>query len=241
MNIVFERVPLMGRVYRFCKKAISKKQLKGIDAESIFTDIFINNWWGDGESVSGPGSNLGQTKVLRTEIEKLFRKMEINTVLDIPCGDFYWMKSVNLNYAKYIGADIVKPLIEKNIEEYACKNISFRQLDIIIDDLPKVDLIICRDCFVHFSSKDVLSSLKNICSSKSTYLLSTSFVDQKHNKEILTGQWRPINLMRPPFNLPKPISVINEGYLHQNEKYKDKSLAIWRIEDISQYIKKALF
>ena len=39
-------------------------------------------------------------------------------MLDIPCGDFYWMKEVDLKDIEYIGADIVDELIKKNNDKF---------------------------------------------------------------------------------------------------------------------------
>jgi len=33
----------------------------------------------------------------------LFEELEISSILDIPCGDFNWMKEINLDKYKYIG------------------------------------------------------------------------------------------------------------------------------------------
>jgi hypothetical protein len=98
--------------------------------------------------------------------------------------------------------------------------------------LPKADIIICRDCLVHFSFNDVFSALRNICRNESTYFLSTTFSKHKRNSNIYTGSWRPINLVVPPFSLPDPILLIKEGCT--DDGAADKSLALWKIEDIAK-------
>ena len=45
-------------------------------------------------------------------------KYQIKSILDIPCGDFYWMKGLDLKNINYVGADIVAPLIKKNIDQF---------------------------------------------------------------------------------------------------------------------------
>jgi hypothetical protein len=93
-------------------------KLKGLEPEIVFTDIFCNNNWGDVDSVSGTGSSILQTEHLRKEITNLFNNLKIHTVLDIPCGDFYWMRTLDLSDINYIGADIVKEIIQQNNEKY---------------------------------------------------------------------------------------------------------------------------
>lgn len=203
------------------------------DPEAVFNYIYEKNVWGDTDSLSGPGSNLFQTRIIRDEIRTIIRKYRITSILDIPCGDFYWMKEVNLQGCKYVGGDIVQSLIAQNARRYGGRNISFRKLNIISDALPKVDLIICRDCLVHFPIPEIATALANIRRSKSAYLLTTVFTKRKVNKNISMGGWRPINLMREPFHLPKPLLVINEQC--DDIRYSDKSLALWRISDIPSY------
>jgi hypothetical protein len=66
-------------------------------AGEVFTNIFRQNRWGGFASVSGTGSDLVQTRVLIRELPLLFYDLEVNVVLDIPCGDFHWMKKVDLS------------------------------------------------------------------------------------------------------------------------------------------------
>jgi FMN-dependent NADH-azoreductase len=60
----------------------------------------------------------------------------------------------------YVGADIVDELIQSNKRKYPKHY--FRVLDITQDELPKVDLMMVRDCLVHLSDADVKKALTNI-------------------------------------------------------------------------------
>jgi chemotaxis methyl-accepting protein methylase len=83
-------------------------------------------------------------------------------------------------------------------------------LDISKDTLPSVDVILCRDCLIHFSLEDIDATIKNFKRSKSKYLLATNHIDVKKNVEIRTGEWRSVNLQLPPFNFPAPLKLIIE-------------------------------
>jgi len=200
-----------------------------MSTESIFAEIYRKNAWG-GISKSGPGSDLSQTQTIREELPKLFKELEISSILDIPCGDFYWLKEVNLDSISYVGADIVGNIISYNEEKYHRKNRTFVRLDVLTDDLPKVDLIFCRDLLVHFSYSDISKSIRNIKKSGSKYLLTTSFVETKMNNDIVTGEWRKLNLQMPPFSFPNPLKTINERSSEDNAV--DKSLLLWNISDL---------
>jgi hypothetical protein len=196
-----------------------------------FNTIYKNNSWGDPESVSGTGSNMLQTAVIRNELPNIIKTLDIQSMLDIPCGDFNWMSTVNLEI-DYIGADIVSDIIEKNNKKYSNDKRKFVSLDVTKDDLPKVDIIFCRDCLVHFSFNDINKAIKNIKRSESKYLLTTSFTRPAENVDIETGSWRPLNLQFPPSSLSEPIMLINENCNENNGIYSDKSLGLWKIDDL---------
>ncbi len=197
-----------------------------------FTEIYKKNIFGSSESHSGEGSTLQQTDVIREEIPKILEQYKIQSFLDIPCGDMNWMKLVDLGKTHYIGADIVQEIVDKNKSLYQNENRSFELLNLISSQLPKVDLIFCRDCLVHMNYQDALAALQNMKRSGSKYLLTTTFTDRSKN-ENLYGIWRPINLQQAPFSLPKPIVLINENCTEANRQFTDKSLALWRLDDLS--------
>jgi SAM-dependent methyltransferase len=239
MNIkqIAKKLPIVPSIYRFIRAKHIAYRLKRETTEEIFTNIFTKNGWVGKESVSGPGSDSSQVQVIIKEIPVLINRLGIKTVLDVPCGDFNWMKQTNLNGIDYIGADIVGDLIKRNEKLYARVGIEFQKIDLIRDVLPTVDLIICRDCLVHLSYNDIVLVLKNVCESHSSYLLTTTFTEKTNNHDILTGMWRPLNLNKSPFNLPHPIEIIIEGCTEVNGAYRDKSLGLWKISDIREHMK----
>lgn len=203
--------------------------------KEIFTDYFKNNTWQGKESLSGPGSDYEQTKYLIPELNILLNQLKIKTMLDAPCGDFNWMRKVDLGKIKYLGADIVEPLIERNNRKYKKQNISFSVMDIVKDKIPTVDLIMVRDCFVHLPNSDIKKALNNIKSSGSKYLLTTNFFwkNMESNKDIKIGEWRRIDFTSSPFNFKYPEQIIIEGNIQSFDR--DKSLALWHIKDIPSF------
>jgi hypothetical protein len=206
--------------------------LKSRRAEDVFTSYFAGNTWGGKESVSGQGSDAEQTRTIVRELGVLLRELEIHTMLDVPCGDFNWMKHVDLGATSYVGADIVEDVIRRNEMEYRSERVRFEKRNLLEDSLPKVDMIFCRDCLVHFSYEDVFRALRNICDSGSTYLLTTSFPSRRRNEDIVTGQWRPLNLELAPVVLPAPVRVVDEGCTESDGAFRDKSLCLWRVNDV---------
>ncbi|MEH1869049.1 MAG: class I SAM-dependent methyltransferase [Nostoc sp.] len=204
---------------------------RGKNRKEVFNDIYYRNRWGDRESISGRGSNLQQTSVIIKKIPVLLEKLNVKTMLDAPCGDFYWLKEAQLNIDKYIGCDIVADLITDNQRRYANEAREFINLDLATDPLPQVDLIFCRDCLVHLSFKDAIAVIKNFKKSHSTYLLTTIYPGIPENKDIVTGDWRAIDLQLPPYNFPDMLEVIDEKTTERKD-YPQKSLGLWKLSDI---------
>lgn len=212
------------------KEKNNKKNNSSI--EETFFHIYKEKLWNDPDSVSGPGSNLKQTAVIQKEIPGLLRALDVRGILDLPCGDFFWMKNIDLKGVSYVGGDIVDELVTINNTSFGSANIKFRKINILTDTLPKSDLILCRDCLVHFSFQDIIQAMKNILNSGATYILITHFTDCLNNRDIKTGDWRQLNLRLAPFLFPKPLLIINEGCTEgDGMQYSDKSLALWRLCD----------
>lgn len=199
--------------------------------QHLFEKIYSLHHWYDEESISGPGASLKQTETVRAILSNLMCKLKIKTVLDIPCGDFNWMKAVDLSSYNYTGADIVNDIIKKNSLNHSGQGKHFMWADITASSLPQADLLFCRDCLVHFSYADIQNALGNIKKSRSKFLLTTTFPSHD-NEDILTGFWRPINLQAPPFVFPKPLMVLNENCTEEHGRYADKSLGLWKVDDL---------
>lgn len=193
----------------------------------VFKDHYLRNSWGHPESVSGSGSTIEATQVVRRVLPEIVENYRIRSVVDAPCGDFNWMRMLDLP-VEYIGCDVVPELVEINTANFARPGRSFAVLDITSDSLPAADLIICRDCLFHFSFVDIQRALRTIKASKSKYLLTTSYPNLKRNRNIPTGDYRRLNLQIAPFSFPPPILLIHEN----DPEGSDKSLGLWKIADL---------
>ena len=205
-----------------------------IDLKKKFTEVYERNLFEGGDSLSGEGSDLVQTDRLRIEVPKLLKKMGVSSILDAPCGDYFWMKEVDLPVDRYHGIDVVQHVVEKNSRMFSSEKVEFSCRDITKDKLPEADLIFSRDCLVHLSFADCLDAIRNYKSSGARYLLATTFTNREANVDFRGPDdfWRTLNLQLEPFNFPPPISLINEGCTEQNGEYSDKCLGLWELESI---------
>ena len=169
----------------------------------------------------------GYETTMRT-LERLAAKYPIQ--LEVINGN--QVSHVRLDLEEYIGGDIVPKLVEQNQRNFGNSKRRFLHLDITSDYLPQVDLILSRDCLVHFPFSEISAALKNFKSSQSTYLLTTTFTGPRPNLDIPMGEWRTLNLQMPPFNFHPPLRLINEKCTENNGTYADKCLGLWRLEDL---------
>ena len=211
-----------------------------------FTKIYLLNAWGDNESVSGPGSTLKNTKSLRKRLPLLCKKFNIKSILDVPCGDFNWMKNFlkKKNNIEYMGGDIVKEIITNNNKLYKKKNISFKQINILKDRLPKYDLMICRACLMHFSNEDIFKFFINFSNSSIKYLLTTNHLEHKKgklknikNKDIITGGFRELDLLSKPFNLKKKVLYTIDDYEFKIGKKFTSKMYLFTKQDIKKMLR----
>jgi len=208
---------------------IKKKYIRKL----VFTSIFKSKHWIQENdnlkiiniSVSGHGSNTEtlQSKNLINCMIKFIDKFNINSILDIPCGDFLWMNQVMKirPEIRYQGIDIVNQIIKNNKNKYIHKNIEFECEDILnFKTDKKFDLLLMRDFFIHINNSEIQIILDKIKKLNINYFATESYSVEK-NFDVLTGKHRKINLKINPFNLSNLIYSFNDFE-------KDKNILFFR-------------
>jgi len=200
--------------------------------EEIFENIFLKKGWLAEGTVSGLGSTIKATE----EVRAFFEGQDLSNIIfcDIPCGDMNWMKHIYNKFKFYYGLDIVKPIIANNTLSYANSKSKFIHGDICSFDFTSLNVnwIFTRDCLVHLSLKDIKTALNNICESKAEKIFITHFTGDRNFYDISTGQWRPINFCKSPFNFDEPIMLISENCKENGGAFSDKSIGVWGIDQI---------
>src|SRR6266851_3007625 len=110
---------------------------------SAFTEIHERQLWGCSESVSDVGSTLEGSRSIGDAPPQLLHDLGAQSLTDAGCGDFNWMRTVDLPGIKYIGVDVVSDLIERNRRAYGREDRSFLVADITKDRLPAADVVLC--------------------------------------------------------------------------------------------------
>lgn len=187
----------------FRRRHTYRKMLQLATPKQRFSEIYQNNLWNSGESVSGEGSEVSYTEKLRNWLLTAIAKNKINIIVDAACGDFNWFRLVLPQVdVEYFGFDIVDSVVSSNNKKYATKSIHFDVADICQDKLPKCDLLVVRDLVFHLSYEDVDRFLRNIARVDYKYLLTTTHIVDENfiNGDIVTGDSRTINLFQQPFS-----------------------------------------
>jgi hypothetical protein len=214
------------------RRRFSKDVLGLTSNEDKFTWIYKNNYWQSNESASGTGSSLKYTENLRKELPALISKFSVKKIFDAPCGDFNWMLHLlPLINVEYIGGDIVRELIKSHNQKYKSTNISFITINLINDDFPISDLMICRDCLFHLSFVDTRSLLQKFAASCIPFFLTTTHkqLGAFQNYDIRTGDFRLIDLFSAPYYFPsKPLAVIDDWVFPDPER----QMCLWTRDQV---------
>lgn len=209
-----------GKIFAMQHWGSTKEIVKGEESR-ITEDFFVNR---HKERSGAPPQDSQEFKEALSKMMKVFK---IKKLLEAPCRDYSFVKSLNLKLDWYVGINIIPEIILENERKYSVPRIYFDCCDLLRNRLPEADLILCRNCFNYCSYRDIQSALHNFKRSRSNYLLATNFTKVQENRDITTGENRPINLLKPPFNFPHPIAIINEE--------EGKTLALWKIKGHPEY------
>lgn len=196
------------------KMFMSSPDMKRQNLTPIFDDIYLHDRWNGG---SGPGSFEENTRSYRSVLQKLFDRGDINTILDVGCGDWQIMRHMSLpNSKRYAGYDVSELVISSNIAAYASECVEFNLYDGEFDSLPTADLCVIKDVLQHLSQERVESFIANMRKYKYVIITNCTFSnDPAHqrnlNRQILDGGWRPLDLTLAPFSLKLRTLLEYEG------------------------------
>ncbi len=178
----------------------------------VFSEIYKNNTWGgeQGSFYSGAGSANPATALYIEKVIDFIQQRDIQSVLDIGCGDFKIMSKVLTGVkVKYTGADVVAELINYNSQTYRNETTFFIKLNCIEDALPMADLVIIRQVLQHLSNAHIQKILMKLSSFK--YALITEHIPiadhVEFNLDKITGPHirmrvnSGVFIDKPPFNV----------------------------------------
>jgi 2-polyprenyl-3-methyl-5-hydroxy-6-metoxy-1,4-benzoquinol methylase len=196
------------------RRGETSEHLDRADLKSRFKAIYEAGVWQHGHTDttpgSGEGSSLAATAALRQALPSLLNDLNAKTLLDVGCGDFFWMQHVTIDQ-NYVGIDVVESVIDTNTKLYGRLGRDFATRDATIDELPDADVVLCREVMFHLSFDDVLKLLRNVLSKKRSYLIATSDRQTAFNSDIPTSDFRLLNMETWPLKFPPPVREIDDS------------------------------
>jgi len=177
--------------------------------EQEFSRIASSNMWGSQETPCGPGSTVEACKPILEALPRWISKFEVKSIVDLGCGDWNWMKHLDLSGIQYDGFDVVEFFIAGN-RKYETRNIRFHHADILEAEIPTSDLVICKDVLGHLPNDLVLKVLDKVKGKARLLAASTSVVWPSSKRVgMRVGAFSPIDLEGKPFNVGIPIAQVS--------------------------------
>ena len=195
------------------------------DRRARFEFMYRTGFWVQREAgpLSGWGSSLDATHSIRTELPKLLQKLSARSLLDLGCGDFTWMREIDLP-CPYVGVDIVPGLIADLQREFANAQRKFLTLDACEEPLPKADVVLCREVLFHLSFADMQRLFANVKTTGARYFIATTNPSVATNLDIPSGEHSDRNMAIPPLSLGEPEVSLWDGALAEG-----RVLGVWKL------------
>jgi SAM-dependent methyltransferase len=201
---------MIKRLYRRVKNKLLRSLPK--DHKKFFSEIYAKGTWGENSQqkfYSGTGSDEPYSVPYSNVITKFIKDNNIQSVVDLGCGDFrIGRKITGLNAIQYTGVDVVADLIDFNNKQFGSDGIKFQLLNIVRDKLPDGQLCLIRQVLQHLSNADIQKVIKKL--GKFDYVIITEHqpvgdniipnIDQLINAGIRLGVNSGVYLDKSPFN-----------------------------------------
>jgi predicted TPR repeat methyltransferase len=132
----------------------------GENNRRFFDHVYRRNFWGGKASRSGAGSEGAFAEQKVALLAGIVEEFQVASLLDIGCGDFYWMRQVAPGLERYLGVDLVEAMIARNEREHGSDRVRFLQADLSRPG-PERDRVAAAGPFDLVTALDVFGHLLN--------------------------------------------------------------------------------
>jgi SAM-dependent methyltransferase len=203
--------------------------------EEVFTDIYRRNIWGGAKGEFRSGSGSTNERVVSSYISLISEKAVSEgfwglTFVDLGCGDFRVGRRLLPYCSRYIGVDIVEPLIVRNQQEFGGATTHFMHLNVVDDSLPDGEVCFVRQVLQHLSNEQICAVLSKL--DRYDWVFITEHYptdnpaiepnrDKVHGGDIRLYENSGVYLAQPPFNLPEQrmsmaLEISSDGLLGED-------------------------
>lgn len=166
----------------------------------VFDHIYSQKMWRKG---SGDGSTPENTEAYREFLQQFIREQGIRSIVDAGCGDWQFMRLVDLRGIDYLGID-VSEVVMRTTKAHGREGVRFIEGDVRTVSLPAADLLVMKDVLQHWSADDILGFVPQLA--RFRFCLFTNDLDRSRsgeiNRDISAGGYRSLDLTGRPFRLP---------------------------------------
>ena len=183
--------------------------------DNVF-DANYRRGWG-----SGLGSLVSSTAEYRYTIESFIRLNDVHSVLDLGCGDWQFSKLIPWDDydISYLGLDLSHVIVERNVATFGTERRQFRVIrePSEILDLGRFDLVICKDVLIHVPNSVANQYLDVFLAVARNALITVdAFPSDRINEDINTGDYRAMDIRKPPFSRNSIIIAEYVNFLGHN-------------------------
>jgi SAM-dependent methyltransferase len=184
-----------------------------------FEEVYRNNAWRGVETRSTGPRGAEAVPLVVPALEALAERLGVESVLDVGCGEGYWMPDL----PGYVGIDVSQEALKVARERHPDNDYRlFRG-----EDLPACGLVICRSTIQHMSVGDGVALLDMIRASGAKWLLATTYPEGGNEDipfSIRDGVGYKPDMTEAPFGLGAPQESLRDIP-------EDAVLGLWRLRE----------
>jgi Methyltransferase domain. len=199
---------------------------------------------------SGPGSLFRNARPYVEFVANVLSRHGVRTVVDVGCGDWQmWPPGMFASIDRYVGFDVVEPVIEKNRAVFGSSRVEFHVADATRMTLPQSDLLLCKEVLQHLPNAAVHGFLRDVIDKYPVVVVCDdlwmkfigsgagrgrwmrrmlNLVGPSHvkvNEDIPPGEYRPLDYRLTPF---ADLSLVRQKtYKSSNSPSCKTKKAIW--------------
>ncbi len=203
------------RAYHEYRQRRLNRRNQRMTTEEVFTGIYSSNRWGGRPGTFNSGAGSHDEFIVAPYIASMIGELNrvgaaALTVVDLGCGDYSVGGRLSPACGKYIGVDIVKPLIAHNQATFGTSTVSFQHANIVQDALPDGDICFVRQVFQHLSNEQIAAVLPKLNKFRICFItehhpsagrLLRPNEDKAHGDNIRVSRGSGVFLDQPPFNV----------------------------------------
>jgi SAM-dependent methyltransferase len=208
--------PALLRRYSHFRRIGEQRANRTKSAEQVFTEIYQKNKWGGAPGEFDSGSGTSNREIVAAYIAMIGERARSEpflgrTFVDLGCGDFRVGRQLLPLCSRYVGVDVVQPLIARNNEEFGNANTEFVHLNMAERPLPDGHVCFVRQVLQHMSNEEIASVLRKV--DKYAWVFITEHyptdnpsirpnLDKAHGGDVRVYDNSGVYLTESPFNLP---------------------------------------